>query len=102
LQIPLAIWFWGIIFYVDIIHSSMENPPNPNEQPTTWRLSVSEEGIIELPEDLLQIAGWSEGNSLYFHPQQDGSIIINDSSKKLNGKVKIPRTETRDLTEIIP
>jgi hypothetical protein len=54
LQIPLAIWFWGIIFYVDIIHSSMENPPNPNELPTTWRLSVSDEGIIELPEDLLQ------------------------------------------------
>jgi len=80
----------------------MENPPNLNELPTTWRLSVSEEGIIELPEDLLQATGWSEGDSVYFHPQQDGSIIINDSPKKLNGKNKVSRIETRDLTEIIP
>ena len=39
----------------------------------TWTLTVEEDGIISLPQDLLDAAGWREGDSLHWIDQQDGS-----------------------------
>ena len=39
----------------------------------TWTLTVEEDGIISLPQDLLDAAGWREGDSLHWIDRQDGS-----------------------------
>ena len=39
----------------------------------TWTLTVEEDGIISLPQDLLDAAGWREGDSLHWIDHQDGS-----------------------------
>ena len=47
-----------------------------------WRLPVSEEGVIELPDDLIEATGWAPGTPIYWYPQDDGSIIISDQHKE--------------------
>lgn len=42
----------------------------------SWTLIVSEEGIIELPKDLLEETGWKEGDCLHWIDNYDGSWSI--------------------------
>ena len=51
----------------------------------TWRLPVSEDGVIELPDDLVEATGWKTGTPIYWYPQDDGTIIISDSHRKPSG-----------------
>ena len=39
----------------------------------TWTLTVEEDGIISLPQDLLDAAGWREGDCLHWIDQHNGS-----------------------------
>ena len=39
----------------------------------TWTLTVEEGGIISLPQDLLDAAGWREGDCLHWIDRHDGS-----------------------------
>lgn len=39
----------------------------------TWTLTVEEDGIISLPQDLLDATGWREGDCLHWIDQHDGS-----------------------------
>ncbi len=39
----------------------------------TWTVTVEEDGIISLPQDLLDAAGWREGDCLHRIDLQDGS-----------------------------
>jgi hypothetical protein len=39
----------------------------------TWTLTVEEDGIISLPQDLLDAAGWREGDCIHWIDRQDGS-----------------------------
>jgi bifunctional DNA-binding transcriptional regulator/antitoxin component of YhaV-PrlF toxin-antitoxin module len=39
----------------------------------TWTVTVEENGIISLPQDLLDATGWREGDCLHWIDQQDGS-----------------------------
>jgi bifunctional DNA-binding transcriptional regulator/antitoxin component of YhaV-PrlF toxin-antitoxin module len=39
----------------------------------TWTLTVEEDGIISLPQDLLDAAGWREGDYIHWIDRQDGS-----------------------------
>jgi bifunctional DNA-binding transcriptional regulator/antitoxin component of YhaV-PrlF toxin-antitoxin module len=39
----------------------------------TWTLTVEEGGIISLPQDLLDAAGWREGDCIHWIDQHDGS-----------------------------
>lgn len=51
----------------------------------TWRLPVSEDGVIELPDDLVEATGWETGTPIYWYPQDDGTIILSDSHRKPSG-----------------
>lgn len=42
----------------------------------TWSLTVQEDGILPLPQDLLDEAGWSEGDYLHWIDNKDGSWSI--------------------------
>jgi len=39
----------------------------------TWTVTVEENGIISLPQDLLDATGWREGDCLHWIDQHDGS-----------------------------
>jgi len=39
----------------------------------TWTLTVEEDGVISLPQDLLDAAGWREGDCIRWIDRQDGS-----------------------------
>jgi hypothetical protein len=42
----------------------------------SWTLTVSEDGILPLPQDLLDEAGWKEGDCLNWVDNNDGSWSI--------------------------
>ena len=41
-----------------------------------WTLTVEEDGILPLPEDLLKELGWSEGDYLHWIDNHDGSWTL--------------------------
>lgn len=42
----------------------------------TWTLTVTDDGIVSLPDDLLIEAGWSEGDYLHWIDNHDGSYTL--------------------------
>ena len=42
----------------------------------SWILTVEEDGILLLPQDLLDEAGWKEGDHLHWIDNKDGSLSI--------------------------
>jgi len=46
-----------------------------------WTLRVDKDGVLTLPDDLLEVTGWVEGDVLEWIDNQDGSftLIKNDS-----------------------
>jgi bifunctional DNA-binding transcriptional regulator/antitoxin component of YhaV-PrlF toxin-antitoxin module len=42
----------------------------------TWTLTVEEDGILPLPQDLLDAAGWKEGDCLHWIDNHDGSWTL--------------------------
>jgi AbrB family looped-hinge helix DNA binding protein len=47
-----------------------------NEATKSWTVSVDEEGILILPDELLDKMGWGEGDDLEWIEEPDGSIIL--------------------------
>lgn len=39
----------------------------------SWTLTIGEDGIVLLPQDLLDAAGWKEGDCLIWIDNHDGS-----------------------------
>jgi len=39
----------------------------------TWTLTIEEDGILPLPQDLLDVAGWKEGDCLNWIDNKDGT-----------------------------
>ena len=50
------------------------NFPNENKV-KSWVLPVDDEGVIILPEDLLERTGWKEGDTLVYEIS-DGGVIV--------------------------
>jgi bifunctional DNA-binding transcriptional regulator/antitoxin component of YhaV-PrlF toxin-antitoxin module len=42
----------------------------------SWTLTVEEDGLLILPQDLLNEAGWREGDHLHWIDNKDGSWSI--------------------------
>ena len=41
-----------------------------------YTLTVDEDGILNLPDELLKEAGWKEGDTLEWIPNEDGSFTL--------------------------
>ena len=50
------------------------DPERPN--PFIRTAEVQDEGILTLPDDLLEITGWEEGDELEWTDQGDGSFTL--------------------------
>ena len=49
----------------------------------TWKATIDEEGILSIPDELIEKLGWEEGDELEWIDQGDGSFLlvkINDSN----------------------
>ena len=49
--------------------------PEEEDKPKTWILPVDDEGVITLPEDLLERSGWKEGDTLVYEICNGGVIV---------------------------
>lgn len=49
---------------------------NEVNEPQSWTLPVDEDGILEIPAELLERLGWEEGDVLEWDVQENGSIAI--------------------------
>lgn len=58
-------------------HSDLEYASKHSEENKvkTWVLPVDDEGVIILPEDLLERTGWKEGDTLVYEIR-DGGVIV--------------------------
>ena len=45
------------------------------DKPKTWILPVDDEGVITLPEDLLERSGWKDGDTLVYEICNGGVIV---------------------------
>jgi len=45
------------------------------DRPKTWILPVDDEGVVTLPEDLLERSGWKEGDTLVYEVS-NGNILV--------------------------
>jgi bifunctional DNA-binding transcriptional regulator/antitoxin component of YhaV-PrlF toxin-antitoxin module len=55
----------------------------------SWTLTIEDEGILPLPEDLLKEAGWKEGDSLIWIDNYDGSwsLVKEDLTTFINNGI---------------
>ena len=48
----------------------------------TWTITVDEEGILTLPDELLNRLQWKEGDILDWQDNPDGTITLTKSAKQ--------------------
>ena len=47
-----------------------------NETTKSWVCDVDEEGVLVFPDELWDLLGWQEGDTVEFLDQEDGSFIL--------------------------
>jgi bifunctional DNA-binding transcriptional regulator/antitoxin component of YhaV-PrlF toxin-antitoxin module len=47
-----------------------------NETTKSWVCNVDEEGVLIFPDELWDLLGWQEGDTIEFIDQEDGSFIL--------------------------
>lgn len=69
-----------------------------------WILETKEDSdgniVIDLPEDLLEQAGWKEGDTIKFDKKEDGTIIMTKSETQLVMVECISQFRQRYLVEV--
>lgn len=47
-----------------------------NETTLSWICDVDEEGVLTFPDELWNLLGWKEGDTVEFVDQEDGSFLL--------------------------
>lgn len=47
-----------------------------NETTESWICDVNEEGVLTFPDELWNLLGWKEGDTVEFVDQEDGSFFL--------------------------
>ena len=47
-----------------------------NETTQSWVCDVDEDGVLAFPDELWNLMGWKEGDTIEFIDQEDGSFIL--------------------------
>lgn len=47
-----------------------------NEETQSWVCDVDEEGILIFPDELWDLLGWKEGDTVEFTDNEDGSFLL--------------------------
>lgn len=72
----------------ELVKSSVEAALSPKESADTLHCvaDVDEDGVIVIPDELLDALGWKEGDDLYWDIRPDGAVIL--SKVKTEGEVE--------------
>jgi len=62
----------------------------------TWVLPVDEDGVIVLPEDLLEQTGWQEGDTLVYEISDGGVIVRRKDLRTYDDMIDAGYTMTAD------
>jgi bifunctional DNA-binding transcriptional regulator/antitoxin component of YhaV-PrlF toxin-antitoxin module len=54
----------------------MEPTNDLNSEAVRWTIPIDEDGVLTLPDELLQSLGWQEGDELEWIDQEDGSFVL--------------------------
>lgn len=46
------------------------------DEQNTWIVNIDEDGIVTMPDDLIEQLGWKVGDILDYQMQEDGEIYI--------------------------
>ena len=49
---------------------------NENDGTLRWTVPIDEDGVLTLPDEVWQLLGWKEGDTLEWVEQDDGSILL--------------------------
>lgn len=79
-------------------HSDLEYASkHPEENKVkTWVLPVDEDGVIILPEDLLEQTGWQEGDTLVYEISDGGVIVRRKDIRSYDDMIDAGYTMTAD------
>jgi bifunctional DNA-binding transcriptional regulator/antitoxin component of YhaV-PrlF toxin-antitoxin module len=79
-------------------HSDLEYASkHPEENKVkTWVLPVDEDGVIILPEDLLEQTGWQEGDTLVYEISDGGVIVRKKDLRTYDDMIDAGYTMTAD------
>ena len=79
-------------------HSDLEYASkHPEENKVkTWVLPVDEDGVIILPEDLLEQTGWQEGDTLVYEISDGGVIVRRKDLRTYDDMIDAGYTMTSD------
>jgi len=47
-----------------------------NETTQSWVCNVDEDGVLTFPDELWDLMGWQEGDTVEFIDQEDGSFLL--------------------------
>lgn len=47
-----------------------------NEETQSWVCDVNEEGVLIFPDELWDLLGWKEGDTVQFTDNEDGSFLL--------------------------
>jgi len=71
-----------------------------NETAQSWICDVDEEGVLTFPDELWDLMGWKEGDTVEFVDQEDGSFLLqkveNPDNPAYTGVVEKATLETSD------
>lgn len=54
----------------------MEPTNELGSESVRWTVPIDEDGVLTLPDELLESLGWKEGDELEWLDQEDGSFIL--------------------------
>ena len=72
------------------------------DKPKTWILPVDDEGVVTLPEDLLERSGWKEGDTLVYEVCNGGVIVRKKEPMTYDEMISAGYTMTDDGFWISP
>jgi len=61
-------------------NTGFEWTPLPNTKPQRYITRIDDEGLLTIPEEILKVNGWCEGDMLEFTDNQNGSFSIQKSN----------------------
>ena len=79
-------------------HSDLEYASKHSEETKvkSWVLPVDDEGVITLPEDLLERTGWKEGDTLVYEISDGGVIVRRKDLRTYDDMIDAGYTMTAD------
>ena len=69
------------------------------EQGKRWTLTVDEEGVLNIPDEVLELLGWEVMDEIEWIDQKDGSFLLVKATESSNSEYTSTIEEINDTSE---